>query len=125
VGARDRATTLALSEAIFERDDRQRRDVAARMAGAVASHVGRLVTIKRLDEQGVGSKEAATQLRIHPFRAQKLYQQADSFSTAELGDALVRLAGLDGALKGQSRLAPDLEVQRALADLTHRPGGRE
>jgi len=34
----------------------------------------------------------------------------------------VRLAVLDGALKGQSRLAADLEVQRALVDLTRRPG---
>jgi hypothetical protein len=34
----------------------------------------------------------------------------------------VRLAELDGALKGQSRIAPDLEIQRALVDLTRRPG---
>jgi DNA polymerase III delta subunit len=83
------------------------------------------MAIKRLDAQGVGSKEAATRLRMHPFRAQKLYKQADGFSTAELGESLVRLAELDGDLKGRSRLAPDLEVQRALADLTRRPGSRE
>jgi hypothetical protein len=35
----------------------------------------------------------------------------------------VRLAELDGALKGESKLAPDLEVQRALIDLTS-PAGR-
>jgi hypothetical protein len=50
--------------------------------------------------------------------------QAEGFSAEELDDAVVRLAALDGALKGQSRLAPDLEVQRALVDLTRhrRPG---
>jgi hypothetical protein len=34
------------------------------------------------------------------------------------------MARLDGALKGQSRIAPDLELQRALADLARRSGGR-
>ena len=60
---------------------------------------------------------------MHPFRTQKLYGQAEGFSTEELDDAVVRLAELDGALKGQSRLSPDLEVQRALVDLTRQPGG--
>ena len=35
-------------------------------------------------------------------------------------------AELDGALKGRSKLAPDLELQRALVDLTGRtPPNRE
>ncbi|MFO7573114.1 MAG: DNA polymerase III subunit delta [Gaiellaceae bacterium] len=122
VGTRDGALALAVSETIFERDDRPRRDVSARMAGAIAGHVTRLATLKRMAEAGVGSKEAATELSMHPFRAQKLFEQADGFSTAELEDAVVRVAALDGALKGQSRLAPDLEVQRTLADITRRPG---
>jgi DNA polymerase-3 subunit delta len=122
VGTRDGASAIALSEAIFERDDRQRRDVSARMAGAIASHMTRLARLKRLGERGVTSKEAASELGIHPFRAQKLYEQAEGFSTQELAEAVVRVAELDGALKGQSRLAPDLEVQRALGDLTRRPG---
>jgi hypothetical protein len=61
---------------------------------------------------------------MHPFRAQKLYGEAEGFSTEELRSAAVRLAELDGSLKGQSRLAPDLELQRALVDLTRRPGAR-
>ncbi|MGH3137703.1 MAG: DNA polymerase III subunit delta [Gaiellaceae bacterium] len=122
LGARDGASVVALSEAIFERDDRSRRDVAARMAGAMAGHVARLATLKRFAGRGVGSKEAAAELGMHPFRAQKLSEQAEGFSADELRDAVVRLAELDGALKGQSRLAADLEVQRALVDLTRRPG---
>jgi DNA polymerase-3 subunit delta len=122
VGTRDVPAATALSETIFDRDDRPRRDVAARMAASVASHVTRLATLKRLAEKGVGSKDAAAKLRLHPFRAQKLYEQAEGFSIEELGRAVVRLAELDGSLKGQSRLAPDLEVQRALVDLARRPG---
>jgi len=122
LGTRDGAAVIALSEAIFERDDRSRRDVAARMAGAMTGHVARLATLKRFAGRGVGSKEAAAELGMHPFRAQKLSEQAEGFSAEELQDAVVRLAELDGALKGQSRLAADLEVQRALVDLTRRPG---
>jgi hypothetical protein len=58
---------------------------------------------------------------MHPFYAAKLYSQADGFSAEELHSSVARLAELDGALKGRSRLAPDLEVQRALVDLTRRP----
>jgi DNA polymerase-3 subunit delta len=115
---RDAPRALAASETIFERESKPRRDTAARLAGALGSHLSRLASIKRLAADGVRSKEAAGKLRMHPFYAEKLYRQAEAFSPEELGDAVVRLAELDGALKGQSRLAPDLEVQRALVDLT-------
>jgi hypothetical protein len=48
----------------------------------------------------------------------KLFQQAENFTAAELQDAVVRLAELDLALKGGSRLAGELEFSRALVDLT-------
>lgn len=120
-GARDASRALDASETLFEREPKPRRDTAARLAGTLGSHVSRLRAIKRLNEAGVSSKEAAERLRLHPFRAQKMYAEAERFSPEELDAGVVRLAGLDGALKGQSRLAPDLEVQRAVADLTRRP----
>jgi DNA polymerase-3 subunit delta len=121
---RDPSRALAASEAIFERESKPRRDTAARLAGTLGSHLGRLRALKRLAADGVSSKEAAGKLRMHPFYAEKLYRQADAFSSEELRDATARLAELDGALKGRSKLAPDLEVQRALVDLTRRPGSR-
>ena len=84
--------------------------------------MSRLRALQRLAAEDVRSKEAAERLKLHPFRAQKLMAQAEGFSGEELDDAVVRLAELDGALKGQSRIAPDLEVQRTLVDLTRRPG---
>jgi DNA polymerase III delta subunit len=69
----------------------------------------------------VSSKEAAAKLKLNPYYAGKLYRQAEGFSEEELDAAVVRLAELDGALKGQSRLAPDLELQRTLVELTRRP----
>jgi DNA polymerase III delta subunit len=122
--ARDVTRALAASEAIFERDAKQRRDTAARLAAALASHVGRLRSVKRLASEGVRPRDAAVRLRVHPFYAEKLFAQSEGFSPRELDDAVTRIAALDGALKGQSRLAPDLEVQRALADLTRAPGTR-
>lgn len=120
--ARDTARALAVSETTFERESRQRRDTAARLAGALGGHLGRLRSIRRLAADGLRPKEVAEQLKMNPFYAGKLFGQAEEFSSEELHDAVVRLAELDGSLKGQSRLAPDLEVQRALVDLTRRPG---
>jgi DNA polymerase III subunit delta len=118
--ARDAARALGASETIFERESKPRRDTSARLAGALGGHLGRMRSIKRLAEEGVKPREAAGTLRMHPFYAEKLFRQAEAFSSEELRDATVRLAELDGALKGQSKLAPDLEVQRALVDLTGR-----
>ena len=57
---------------------------------------------------------------MKPYPAQKLYNQVQNFSGAELDDALVRLAELDHALKGGSRLANELELERALVEITAR-----
>jgi len=119
---RDAARALDLSETIFEHESRQRRDTAARLAGSLGAHLGRLRAFKRLAAQGVSSKEAAVQLKLNPYYAGKLYRQADGFSEEELDEAVLRLAALDGSLKGQSRLAPDLELQRTLVELTRRRG---
>ena len=53
-----------------------------------ASHLGRLRALKRLAAEGVKPKEAAERLKLHPFRAQKLYGQAEGFSDEELDDAV-------------------------------------
>jgi DNA polymerase-3 subunit delta len=119
---RDAARALDASEVIFERESKPRRDTAARLAGALGTHLSRLRAIKRLADDGVRPKEAAAKLKLNPFHAGKLYTQAEGFSSEELRDAVVLLAELDGALKGQSKLTPDLEVQRTLVALTSRPG---
>jgi len=115
---RDTARALGASETIFERDAKPRRDTAARLAAALGGHLGRLRSIKGLAAEGVRPRDAAGRLRMHPFYVEKLFGQAEAFSPEELRSSVVRLADLDGALKGQSRLPPDLEVQRALVDLT-------
>lgn len=121
---REVGRVLELSETTFESDPKPRRDVAPRLVGTLNAHLSRLRAIKQLAAEGVSSKEAASRLKLNPYYASKLYRQAEAFSDEELDDAVVRLAELDGALKGQSRLQPDLEVQRTLVALTRPAGGR-
>ena len=48
----------------------------------------------------------------------KLYAQARNFTEEELADVTIRLARLDHALKGGSRLSGELELERALVEIT-------
>jgi DNA polymerase III subunit delta len=115
--ARDTARTLEATETIFEREGRPRRETAPRLAGALGNHLAFVRRCSRLAAEGVRPRDAASTLKRHPYYVEKVFSQAASFSEEELGDATVRIARLDHALKGGSRLAPDLELQRALVDL--------
>ncbi len=113
---------LDLSEKIFDRSDRPRRDTAPRLAATLGGHLVRMRQLKRLATEGVPAREAATALKMHPFYGEKVYRQAEGFSDEELARATVRFAELDLALKGGSRLAADVELLRALVDVSNEPG---
>lgn len=117
-GRRDVGRTLEASETIFEREGRPRRDTAPRLAGALVNHVAFARRCQRLAADGVRPRDAATTLKRHPYYVEKVFAQAANFSEEELRSAAVRLARLDHALKGGSKLAPDLELQRALIDVS-------
>ena len=115
--ARDPAAMLRAAEAIFERESGSPRDVTPRLVGALARHVARLQECKRMAAEGLRPQEMAARLKRHPFYVQKLARAAEELGTEELRDAIVRLGELDLALKGDSRLPADLELERALLDL--------
>lgn len=121
-GRRDVAAALTATEELLERSDRPRRDELLRLAGLLANHVARVRRCQALAEEGVRPRDAAGRLKMHPFAAEKAFAQARNFSVDELRDATVRLAALDLALKGGSRLSGDLEFERTLVELT-RPAG--
>ncbi len=102
----------------MERSHRPRSGELMRIVASLVNHVGRVRRIQRLAEQGVRAKEAAPRLKMHPFAAEKAFAQAANFTADELADAVVRLAELDAAAKGGSRLPADLELERALVDVT-------
>jgi DNA polymerase III delta subunit len=119
-GRRDVPGVLAASERLVERSGDASRDVLLRTAGLLTNHVGRVRECQALDAEGVPPAAAAERLKRNRFYVQKLYEQSRNFSADELGDALVRLAHLDHALKGGSKLPGELEFARALIEITRR-----
>jgi DNA polymerase III delta subunit len=88
------------------------------LIGMLVGHVGRVRDCQLFAEEGLTAREAAARLKRHPFYVEKLYAQARNYDPDELRQAVVRLAALDHAVKGGSRLAVDLELERALIDIT-------
>jgi DNA polymerase-3 subunit delta len=119
-GRRDVGATLAASERIVERSGDATRDVFLRISGLLTAHVGRVRDCRRLDAEGVPPSTAAERLKRNRFYVQKLFEQAGNFSEEELDAAIVRLAQLDLALKGGSKLPGELEFTRALLEVTGR-----
>jgi DNA polymerase-3 subunit delta len=117
-GRRDVPGVLLAAESMLERSGKPRRDGAARMVGLLVNHLERVRECQLLDAEGIRPKEAAARLKRHPFYVQKLYAQAASFDADELRTIVTRLARLDHALKGGSPIAFDLELERALVDVT-------
>lgn len=117
-GARDVPAVLRAVESILERPERTRRDEVTRISARFAAHVQLVREVQELAAEGVNAREAASRLRRNPYYVQKLFAQAANFSPEELGYALVRVAELDLAVKGGSKLPSELELDRALADAT-------
>jgi DNA polymerase III subunit delta len=112
-GARDLPTLLEACELAFENNKEP-----FLLAVSLASHVGRVRAAQAMAEEGLGTRDVAARLKIKEFPARKALQHADRYSREELDTALVRLAELDAAIKGASRLSSELELQRALIDIT-------
>jgi DNA polymerase III delta subunit len=117
-GERDAGSALAAAELLLERSERNRRDELPRLAAILGAHVARVRQCKSFEEEGVTAKEAASRLKRHEFYVRKLFGQAANYSSDELGEATVRLARLDLALKGGSKLPGDLELDRMLVEVT-------
>jgi DNA polymerase III subunit delta len=110
-GARDTAAMLTACESELERKE------PFVLAARLASHVALIRAAERLANEGLGSREVARRLDVHEFRARKALAQTESHSPDELDAALVRLADLDAALKGASRVSGELELERALVEI--------
>jgi DNA polymerase III subunit delta len=113
-GTRDLPALLEACELALEKKD------PFLIAVGLASHVGRVRAAQALAEEGLAVREIASRLKMKEFPARKALQQAERYSRAELDTALVRLAELDAAVKGASRLSAELELLRALIDVTRR-----
>jgi DNA polymerase-3 subunit delta len=117
-GRRDVPGALAAGERLVERSGDASRDVFLRVSGLLTAHIGRVQDCRQLSAAGVPPAAAAERLKRNRFYVQKLYEQAGNFTEDELAQAIVRLARLDLALKGGSKLPGELEFTRALIDVT-------
>jgi DNA polymerase III subunit delta len=112
-GARDLSAAIAACEALLEQRD------PFSVAVGLASHVGRVRAAQLLAEEGLGAREVAKRLGLRSeYPARKALTHSENYSREELDAAIVRLAELDAAIKGASRLAGELELERAIADVT-------
>ncbi|HUZ84071.1 MAG TPA: hypothetical protein VMU66_05215 [Gaiellales bacterium] len=112
-GRRDGAAAIALAVADVERPG----DVS-RVVAQLAGHVARVSRAARVLDAGGGAEDVQRELKMRSaFPARKLCEQARRFSPEELAGASVRLAQLDLAVKGGSRLDPRFELELALAGI--------
>jgi DNA polymerase-3 subunit delta len=110
-GARNVAEALRACE-----DELLREPEPFRIAARIVAHVSRVRAVQRLLEEGLGVSDVAGRLGLR-YPPRREAAEAANYSREELGDAVVRLAGLDHAIKGGSRLEPELELERALIDV--------
>jgi DNA polymerase III subunit delta len=111
-GRRDVAAVLDATESLLDTT------TIPALVGRLAAHVRRVNACRALEAQGIRPRDAAASLKMHPFAVEKAYAQAHNFTEAELQQAVVRLAEVDLATKGGSRLPDDLELERALVEMT-------
>jgi len=112
-GARDVGGVLSACEAELEKGVEP-----FLVAVRLAAQVGLVRTVQALADEGFGAREIASRLKKHEFRIRKAMGHAERYSRDELDAAVVRLAELDAALKGASRLSNELELVRALLEIT-------
>jgi DNA polymerase-3 subunit delta len=91
------------------------------IAVRLAAQVGLVRTVQALALEGLSSREIAGRLKKHEFRVRKALGHAERHSTQDLDLTIVRLAELDAALKGASRLSSELELERVLIEVTRAP----
>jgi DNA polymerase-3 subunit delta len=116
---RDTAGVLAACERVLTRGDK----TVSGLVWQLADHVGLVRACADFARDGVPVAEAAKRLRKKEYPVRKAYGQAEAFSGAELDAAVTRLADLDAAVKGGSRLPDDLELERILVEITRTRAG--
>jgi len=112
-GARDVAEVASACEAELEKGVEP-----FLIAVRLAAQVGLVRAVQALADEGLGARDIAKRLKKHEFRIRKAMGHAERYSRDELDASVIRLAELDAALKGASRLSNELELERALIEIT-------
>lgn len=113
LGAGDRGKALELLEALIGTGE-----PALRIVYMVRRQFRLLARARSLLEEDASRPEIASTLKVPPFVARKLEEQARKMSEGDLERALALALDLEGGLKGGSDLGDELQVELAVMDLS-------
>ena len=128
LGYRQSANPFDLPRLVMERKRVQALEVLGRLfeeglsefqlLSSISREINRALKARRLRAAGVAEYQLAGQLRMPPFAASKLLQQAQALGEARLIRSLKACVETEAALKSKSWLDPQIELERLVARLT-------
>jgi DNA polymerase III subunit delta len=117
LGAGDRGKALELLEALIGTGE-----PALRIVYMVRRQFRLLARARSLLEEDASRPEIASTLKVPPFVARKLEEQARKMGEGDLERALALALDLEGGLKGGSDLGDELQVELAVMGLSKLEG---
>jgi DNA polymerase III subunit delta len=117
LGAGDPGKALELLEALIGTGE-----PALRIVYMVRRQFRLLARARSLLEEGASRPEMASTLKVPPFVASKLEEQARKMGEGDLERALALALDLEGGLKGGSDLGDELQVELAVMELSELEG---
>jgi DNA polymerase-3 subunit delta len=120
VGRRDLGAALRALDQVYDPADR-----GLRLVGVLAWSTRQLIRFDAAQRAGASPNEAAARAGAPPFKARELAQQLKGLDPADLERFLLRLAELDGDLKGGSKRPPKASLERTILALIGSPKTRK
>jgi DNA polymerase III subunit delta len=113
LGAGDRSEALGLLEALLATGE-----PSLRIVYMIRRQFRLLACARSLFEGGASSSEVASEIKVPPFVAKKLEEQARRMDEGDLERALTLVLDLEAGLKGGSDLADELQVELSVLKLS-------
>jgi len=120
VGRRDLGAALRALDQVYDPADR-----GLRLLGLLAWSTRQLVKFDAAQRAGASPAEAAARAGAPPFKARELAAQLKGLETADLERFILRLAALDGDLKGGSKRQPKASLEHTIIALVGSSRGRK
>jgi DNA polymerase III subunit delta len=117
LGTADRGKALKLLEALIGTGE-----PSLRIVYMIRRQLRLLARARSLIEEGASRSEIASTLKVPPFVARKLEEQARKMGEVDLERALALVLELEGGLKGGSDLGDELQVELAVMELSELEG---
>ena len=116
LAAGERGKALRLLEALISTGE-----PPLRVTYMVRRQFGLVAWARALFERGASQREVASDLKVPPFVARKLEEQARGLNEVDLERALALVLELERGLKGGSDLGEELQVELAVLKLSESP----